>query len=50
MLQQNFKRTYSLLALVFITLLTLAGCQSKPQGLTAERDRLTASARVQTDR
>ncbi len=37
MLQQNFKRTYSLLALVFITLLTLAGCQSKPQGLTAER-------------
>ncbi|WMT15471.1 OmpA family protein [Serratia fonticola] len=37
MLQQNFKRTYSLLALVFITLLTLAGCQSKPQGLTAEQ-------------
>ncbi|AKG69708.1 MULTISPECIES: OmpA family protein [Serratia] len=37
MLQQNFKRSYSLLALVFITLLTLAGCQSKPQGLTAEQ-------------
>ncbi|CAI1742615.1 Outer membrane protein ArfA [Serratia fonticola] len=37
MLQQNFKRSYSLLALMFITLLTLAGCQSKPQGLTAEQ-------------
>lgn len=37
MLQQNFKRSYSLLALVFITLLTLAGCQSKPRGLTAEQ-------------
>jgi outer membrane protein OmpA-like peptidoglycan-associated protein len=37
MLQQNFKRSFSLLALVFITLLTLAGCQSKPQGLTAEQ-------------
>lgn len=37
MLQQNFKRSYSLLALVFITLLTLAGCQSKPQRLTAEQ-------------
>ncbi|WP_447888109.1 OmpA family protein [Serratia fonticola] len=37
MLQQNFKRPFSLLALVFITLLTLAGCQSKPQGLTAEQ-------------
>lgn len=37
MLQLNFKRSYSLLALMFITLLTLAGCQSKPQGLTAEQ-------------
>ncbi|WP_025120423.1 MULTISPECIES: OmpA family protein [unclassified Serratia (in: enterobacteria)] len=35
MLQQNFKRSFSLLTLMFIALLTLAGCQSKPQGLTA---------------
>lgn len=37
MLQQNFNRSFSLLTFVFIALLTLAGCQSKPQGLTAEQ-------------
>jgi len=37
MLQQKFKRPLSLLAILFIALVALAGCQNKPQGLTAEQ-------------
>ena len=34
MIQQLFKGRFSLLTMVFVALLALAGCQSKPQGLT----------------
>ncbi|HEI8866766.1 OmpA family protein [Serratia sp. AKBS12] len=37
MKQQSSNTPFSLLAMMFIAVLTLAGCQSKPQGLTAEQ-------------
>ncbi|CAI2455733.1 Uncharacterised protein [Serratia ficaria] len=37
MIQQTLKRRFSLLTMMFIALLALAGCQGKPQGLKAEQ-------------
>ncbi len=43
MIQQLFKGRFSLLAMAFVALLALAGCQSKPQGLTPEQVALLQS-------
>ncbi|CAI0941775.1 OmpA family protein [Serratia ficaria] len=43
MIQQTLKRRFSLLTMMFIALLALAGCQGKPQGLTAEQIALLQS-------
>lgn len=43
MIQQLFKGRFSLLTMVFVALLALAGCQSKPQGLTPEQVALLQS-------
>lgn len=43
MIQQLFKGRFSLLTMVFVALLALAGCQSKPQGLTPEQIALLQS-------
>ena len=43
MIQQLFKGRFSLLTMMFIALLALAGCQSKPQGLTPEQIALLQS-------
>ncbi|MEE4408318.1 MULTISPECIES: OmpA family protein [Serratia] len=43
MIQQTLKNRFSLLAIMFVALLTLAGCQSKPQGLTPEQVALLQS-------
>lgn len=43
MIQQTLKNRFSLLTMMFIALLALAGCQSKPQGLTPEQIALLQS-------
>ncbi|WP_341478042.1 OmpA family protein [Serratia marcescens] len=43
MIQQLFKGRFSLLTMMFVALLALAGCQSKPQGLTPEQVALLQS-------